>query len=128
MIFKIILAFSLMAFGLKAADSGSMSKSCSGRMEVCNGSSCTKKYFYIYAYQYAIVSKQMIQSESHSFSFAGVLGDEDDYQIVQRVSGNHIIYVGPEFTLAIPFKRGNPIMAAQGVPGPGPSDWQILCE
>ena len=88
-----------------------------------------KKYFYIYAYQYAYIYKSIVKNENHNFNFNGFLGDSDEYYMNERVSGKHIIYNGPEFSLAIPWKNSEDgIYFSRGNGGPGGSGWTLLCK
>ena len=111
------------------ASSGSMSTSCSGYVEICDAKlKCDQKYFYLYAYQYAYISNNEVQNENHNFNFSGVLGNSSDYVLQTRVSGNHLIYNGPKFSLAIPWKDANDgVYLSQGSVGPGTTGWKLLC-
>lgn len=118
----LVFGILLLAMGNPAhAESGSMSKSCSGQV--------FGEYFYIYAYQYAFVSNNEVASETHSFNFSGALEDEDDYVMQKQASDKYIFYVGPRFTLAIPYHSEDGIYAARDLGGPGENGgWQLLCQ
>lgn len=108
--------------------SGSMSKSCSGMMKVCRNGYCSDQPFFIFAFQFAFVLNNEVRSESHSFSFSGPLGTPDQYTMQKSVPGHHILYVGPEFTLAIPWEDAQGIYVSQGISGPGDEGWRLLCK
>ncbi|MCX5786558.1 MAG: hypothetical protein NTX59_12820 [Elusimicrobia bacterium] len=115
-----------------SSGSGSMSKSCSGNLQVCSGGGCSSEYFYIYAYQYAYVYNGAVQSESHSFSLSGALSQSGEPQLT-GLMGNWIIYRGEKFTLAIPWESQYPIYAQQngaygGFSAPMAPGWQMLCQ
>ncbi len=124
----IVLATLLGSLAQANDGSGGMSKSCSGMMKVCRNGYCSDQPFFIFAFQFAFVSGNEVRSESHSFSFSGPLGNPDQYKMQKSVPGNHILYVGPEFTLAIPWEDQYGIYATQGISGPDGSGWQLLCK
>lgn len=131
--FALSLCMSLAMPALSWADSGSMSKSCSGKVRVCENptklQNCSNQYFYIYAYQYAYVYNESLESESHSFSLSGALSQSGDPQLL-GLSGHWIIYDGEEFLLAIPYQSDKKIYVQQKGLLLGPenaSAWQALC-
>ncbi|MBY0371833.1 hypothetical protein K2X33_14205 [bacterium] len=112
------------------SNSGSMSKSCSGRVRVCrpgtiyNPSNCPEEYFYAYAYQYAYVYNGEVRSESHSFSFSGAL-DKEEKATVSYAEDNQVFYDGRNWDLKIPYDDDAPIEAKQrNIRG---ARWQVLC-
>ncbi|MCG2726587.1 MAG: hypothetical protein L6420_10145 [Elusimicrobia bacterium] len=107
-----------------ASGSGSMSKSCSGSLSGYG-------YFYIYAYQYAYISGGMVSSENHNFNFSGFLGDDEDYVMQKRVAKHHIIYNGPEYSIAIPWESDYGIYINVPNADGGTevfSNWTLLCK
>jgi hypothetical protein len=119
-----ILILALNATAL--ADSGSESGSCSGTFKFCENGHCTNEYVYIYAYQYAYIYNDFIQSENHTLNFSGALGNSSSYVLQKYVPGSHVIYRGPRFNVAIPWKSGAGIYISTGIPGPD-GGW-ILCD
>jgi hypothetical protein len=103
---------------------GSATMRCSGNLLYCEGNSCSSRYFNLYTYQWASIALNQIQSESHSFSFSGILGLAHEYELT-GFSGYHLLYEGPEFALMVPFKSGEEILARQ-LHGRN-SRWQNLC-
>ena len=84
------------------ADSGSAILSCSGYVQLCE--SCSNEYFYIYSYQYAYVYEGKLQSESHSLSTSGFLGDADFYEVLKSYVTRHVLHSNGEYILAVPFQ------------------------
>lgn len=104
------------------AESGSMSKSCSGRLDGA--------YFYAYAYQYAYVYNGEVRTETHTFTFSGVLGNARDYVLEsKRPYGNHLVYRGPKYTLLVPYVSGESIYVLSPASSSMlPAEKRVLCE
>lgn len=107
----------------------SSSLSCSGHVKLC--STCASNYYYIYAYQYAYVTRGEVRSESHSFNMSGFLGDSNSYKIQVSASNRHVFYSNGQYLLAIPYQN-----SADGIwinasldsgPGEAPATWIKLC-
>lgn len=125
-----LLAFLILTMTSVGYAADGTTSECEGEFNVCDNSTgiCTKEYFYIYAHQYADVYDDIVKSESHSFSFSGILGDKDSYKLEPRARGPHLIYVGKTFNLAIPYKDAKDgVYMSQGVAGPS-AGWVRLCK
>lgn len=123
----LILFVGLMTIGTARADSesGSMSRSCSGRVLVCNGSSCASQSFYIYGYQYAYIYNGEVRSESHSLSTSGALGNSSEYQPGQYTEGKYVVHSRHGMDIALPWDSDYGIYMRQT--GDTGSGWRLLC-
>lgn len=127
----LFLVVSFTASMAKASDSGSMSKSCSGQIPVCDNSQprrCQNQNFYIYGYQYAYTYNGELRSENHNINVNGALSGE--YALL-GLAGDYVIYDGPSFKLALPWASNLSIYAKQknSLDGPGiGSGWKVLCQ
>jgi hypothetical protein len=101
-----------------------LSKACSGKIKTCDHGSCIDQPFYAYTYQFASVVGRKLVSESHTLSVSGELGTTDDYEL-RGVTGGHVIYEGPRYFLAAPYRAGGRSFAKAKL---GPvSGWRTLC-
>jgi len=133
-----LLGMVQLSFLLAAApETFSVTKSCDGITSLLREDKPIRENFYISTYQQAYVQDGLIISESHTFTLPTFLGNSEAYRPRKRASGDHIIYEGPKFLLAVPWKNNASVefldLSDKSIPGPQFSAnanlrWQVLCK
>ncbi len=120
-----------------APENFSVTKSCDGAISLIRDEKPLRENFYVSIYQQAYVQDGLVLSENHTFTLPVFLGSPDTYKARKRVSGDHVIYDGPKFLLAIPWKNDASLefldLSDKSIPGPQFSvnanlRWQVLCK
>lgn len=120
-----------------APENLSATKSCDGYISLLRDDKPVRESFYISVYQQAFVQDGLILSENHTFALPAFLGSPEAYKPRKRVSGDHIIYDGPKFLLAVPWKSDASVefldLSDKSIPGPQFSAnanlrWQVFCK
>jgi hypothetical protein len=100
-VFAIFLAICAMpcskAFAVN--ECGTVSKSSSGYVQLCNG--CQSEYYYLYANQHACIQDGQVVRESHSFSMSGALATSTPAKL-HGVLNNWVVWETDSVFLAIP--------------------------
>lgn len=120
-----------------APETSTVSKTCDGVATLIKEDKPVRENFFINIYQQAYVQDALILSETHTFTLPGFLGSPDSYTARKKTSGDHIIYEGPKFLLAIPWRKDASVefldLSDKSIPGPQFSAsanlrWQVLCK
>ena len=124
---KKIILFIFLMLSSQIAISSSMTKTCSGRMRYCDRYGiCSQEHFYLYAYQNIILNSDgSLRKHKFKLKTRSILGDPQFYTARDIVEGDHLVFDGPDFSLAIPWSSNQPIFYFQ--PNFGVYEWQELC-
>lgn len=124
---KTFLWVFLFGFSVYAEANGSMTKTCSGRMRYCDKYGiCSMEHYYLYAYQYIQINTDgSLRTHRYRFKMRDILGNKQDYIARDYVEGNHLVFDGPIFSIAIPWDSTLPFYYFQ--PNYGVHEWQELC-
>jgi len=99
----LVLCLLLLIAPLKNADAlnecGTISKSSSGYIQLCNG--CQSEYYYLYANQHACIQDGQVVRESHSFSMSGALATSTAPRL-HGVLNSWVVWETDSVFLAIP--------------------------
>ena len=131
-----VLTLTLCLNNLIFAGNFSYQKSCSGSVFVFQNGSEQMVAFSVSTSVSGTEENGFITTETHNFVLPAFLGSSDNYKLRRQVSMDHVIFEGPKFLLAVPFRNNASLeyldLGDKRIPGPGEglvaSRWMTLCE